>query len=297
MSNNEINIGDILPPNKDVAEKFTTSDTSVPEFIKVAAYSPDETAEESIRKDWERLVEGLSDYVLAEQLTERELVGMGKPLADNYAEYFHTTLTEVKKSRKKSEQKLFKLIPRHSQLGTLEFFDTVREQNAKETEARERSLELYPKTGVKKEAAWTAPSAQPGSQTNQENVTCSKCNMAVPAQKGLLMRDKAFCMPCHDAGHSIPADAKSPAPMKANATCEGLTKEANAKWKPGQYLAAKHNGTEACVAYVNEDDKTYVIKVSGTMYPSYYSFEDAYETFTAKTTEEMDGVERKSRGV
>lgn len=377
MSNDEINISDLLPPNKDVAEKFATSDTVVPGFIKEAAYSPMETQEQSIQKDWERLVEGLSDYVLAEQLTERELVGMGKPLAENYAEYFRETLTEVKKSRKKSEQKLFKMIPRHSQLDTKEFFDTVREQNEKESEARERTIELYPRAGVvklevadvarkglKKEAAptlrvgawvagpvpptlkgkivsieadrvaveytngqkaiwpadsfiartveadWTSPEAQPGSMTNPEPSVCASCKNPVEALKGFLMGDQVYCMPCHDAGHSSPAKPVAPPlpnpetlPPTSTSTatkeaCEGLTKEANAKWKAGQNLEAKHNGAEACVAYVNEDDKTYVIRVCGTMYPSYYSFEDAHETFTAKSVEEgPDSVERKSRGV
>jgi len=56
-------------------------------------------------------------------------------------------------------------------------------------------------------------------------------------------------------------------------------KEAAAKWAPGTELEAKHNGAKACVAYVDEEDKIYVIKVDGTMYPSYYSYEDAHDTF------------------
>lgn len=299
MSNNELNIGDLLPPDKNT-EQFVTSDSVIPQFVKEAAYTPDETAEQTIQQDWERLVKGLSDYVLAEQLTERELKGMGKPLAENYAAYFHMTLADVKKARKKAEQKLFKLIPRHSQLDTASFFEEVREQNEKETESRERSIEVYPRAGIAKEAAWTAPEARPGSMTNTDPGECSKCKCPIEALKGMLLDKNLFCMKCHDSGSSIPPNAKAPRPLPpvaTQATCEGLMKQAAAKWKPGQYLAAKHNGAEACVAYVNEEDKTYIIKVCGTLYPSYYSWEDAHETFMAKSEDEVDGVERKSRGV
>jgi len=294
MSN--INIGDILPPNKDGAEKFATSDSVVPKFIKEAAYSADETRAQTIQRDWERLTMGLSDFVLAEQLTERELVGMGKPVPENYAEYFHTTLGEVKKNRKKAEQRLFNLIPQHSQLDSAAFFEAVHEQNEKEKEARERALELYPKTGV------------------------AKLDRSDTARKGLKKEAEAWCMKCgkvpapgdkaHD-GHEIVDLPADPDPKKeeekrqqkmnpkkeascsctAENTCnecqmrvdasqdEAVYKEAASKWKAGTSLEAKHNGARAHVAYVNDDDKTYIIKVEGTMYPSYYSFDDAHDTF------------------
>lgn len=401
---NEINFGDLLPPKKDV-ETFATSDTVVPEFIKRAAYSPDEVMEETIQKDWERLVLGLSDYVLAEQLTEYELRGMGKPVAENYSEYFHDTLKDVKKNRKKSEQKLYKLIPRHSQLEACEFFERVEEQNAKENEARERAMELYPPTGVAKrdtkddarkglmkEAAgrcekcgaeldetatdplcgtcrgkvntsedtgtekaaaptWTSPEAQKGSQTNSDAGPCTHCKGDVPPAKGILMANKLFCMKCHDEGHSVPQKSSAPPPMLPamlkEATCDDhgapitveisdvevkdkgkisvkpnhpetvkdmldtvdgkkdkeeidvhLMKEAAAKWKPGQHLYAKYDMAAAYVVYINEDAKTYTIKVDGTMYPSYYAFDDAHDTFdAAKPEDTKDGTWAKSHGL
>jgi hypothetical protein len=450
MSNNEdINIDDILPPKKDSVEKFVTAETRVPEFLKEAAYSPDETREETIKKDWERLTNGLSDYVLAEQLTEYELRGMGKPVAENYSMYFNTTLKEVRKNRKKAEQRLFKFIPAHSQLDCEAFFNIVHEQNEKEKEARLKSMEKglkkeaaaycqtcgkeakpgdathdkhtvidlpadpdpkveeakrREKMGLKKEAsaqpfcyscnkalapeetklheskahsvgvtkeaagrcqkcgaelvdasndplcgncrgevnkaqdsgaddamkkeatgphtkmdpkeeeelkkslekvlpkkeeapkepepkkeadaAWTSPEAQQGSQTNPEAVPCTHCKNEIPAKKGLVLLDKPFCMQCHDAGHSTPMNAAAPAKpteMPPMSTSTGpmtspLLKEAS-KWSDGTELEAKHNGARACVVHVNDKDKTYVIKVDGTMYPSYYSFEDAHDTF------------------
>ena len=441
MSNNEdINIGDILPPKKDAAEKFTTAETRVPGFLKQAAYSPDETREETIKRDWERLIVGLSDYVLAEQLTEYELRGMGKPVAENYSMYFNTTLKEVRKNRKKGEQRLFKFIPAHSQLDCEAFFETVHEQNEKEKEARLKAIEQYPPAGVAKmdynddarkglqktaaaycqtcgkdakpgdpahdkhtvidlpadpdpkeeaakrqkrmdalkkeasepfcyscnkrlaseettlharrghnimveavgphtkmdpkeeedlkkslekvlpaaapaapaaekapaaepakEAVWTSPDAQQGSQTNQEAAACTHCKNDIPAKKGLVLQDKPYCMPCHDAGHSTPANAASPAKpaqMPPMSTSTGpmtnplLHKEASAKWENGALLKAKHNGVDACIVHVNNEDKTYVIKVEGTMYPSYYSFDDAHATFNAvkKTAAAVPGA-------
>jgi hypothetical protein len=392
MSNNEINIGDLFPPKRDGVEKFATNDSVVPEFIRTASYSPDETREQSIQKDWERLVEGLSDYVLAEQLTERELVGMGKPLAENYSEYFHTTLAEVKKNRKTAEKKLFKLIPRHSQLDTTEFFAVVREQNEKETEARERSLECYPRAGVekmetkdvarkglKKEAAptlrvgaWVAGPIPPtlkgkivsieadkvaveytngqkaiwpvssfiaradvttlehaqDPHINYEATKCVKCQKDVEAKKGHKRDDKIYCSPCYDKGLDMKKEAgaevcdaenniiieisdvelndEGKILIEPDSETEGkeevvrvhLEKIAAAKWKPGQHLEAKHNGAAACVVYVNEDDKTYVVKVSGVMYPSYYSFEDGHNTFDAvKLEDTKEGAELKSKGL
>jgi predicted nucleic acid-binding Zn-ribbon protein len=79
---------------------------------------------------------------------------------------------------------------------------------------------------------------------------------------------------------------------------QSMKKEAAAKWKPGQHLLAKYNLCAASVVYVNEDDKIYVIKVEGTMYPSYYCFEDAYETFDAiKAEESKDSEWAKAHGV
>ncbi len=344
---NELNIRDILPPKKDAPEKFITANDVVPRFLVEASYSPDETLEETIQKDWDRLVKGLSDFVLAEQLTERELQGMGKPLSENYSAYFHETLNDVRKNRKKAEQRLFKLIPRHSQLDACEFFYTIQEQTEKEQEAKERAMELYPPTGtkgMKKEATGPSELPAPG-PTNQEDAPCSKCGETVPAKQGFLFENSLFCMKCHDAGHSMPAKPVSPPPpapgtlpptmppMAKEASCEehgapiiveisnvevkdegeiaitpcsgdvteeeaGMKKEASAKWKPGQDLSAKHNGAEACVLYVNEDNKTYIVKVCGTMYPSYYSWEDAHNTFDAvKLEDTKDSPWAKSRGL
>lgn len=357
MSNNELNIGDILPPNKDTAEKFVTADSRVPDFVKQAAYEPQEVMEQTIQEDWNRLIVGLSDYVLAEQLTERELLGMGKPVAENYSEYFSETLKDVKKNRKKAEQKLFKMIPRHSQLEACDFFKEVEEQTEKEKEARERAMEEYPHAGVakldrgdnarkglKKEAAgepWTSADAQKGSQTNPEPDACSQCRQEVPARHGVKPDSKTYCQKCHDSGYSIPDNAAAPAKpaMKKEAEKdevpmvveisnvevkdkgkisvkpnhpevvkdmletveekeESLQKEAASKWKAGQTLRAKNGSTDAHVAYVNEDDKIYVIKVDGTMYPSYYSYKDAHDTFSTVPVEETkDGTWAKSHGL
>jgi hypothetical protein len=240
MDNKEINISDILPPAK--VEKFSTADTVVPQFIKTSAYEAGELMEETIQKDWNRLIDGLSDYVLAEQLTEYELRGIGKPVAENYSEYFHDTLKDVRKNRKKAEQKLFKFIPRHSQLGACEFFEVVEEQCAKEKEARERAIEIYPPCGVEK----------------------------------LERKDVARA---------------------------GIKKEAAAKWKAGQRLYCKtltemNKCIFAVIVYVNEDDKTYSIKVSGTMYPTYYAWDDAHATFDAvDKRESQDSDWSKMKGL
>jgi hypothetical protein len=433
MENNDLNIGDILPPKKDGPEKFATSDTVIPGYIKEAAYETQETLEQTIQEDWRRLAVGLSDYVLAEQITERELLGMGKPVPENYSEYFHTTLGEVKRNRKKAEQRLLKLIPRHSQLDACEFFYGLQEQVAKEQEARERAIEIYPPAGVeklerndvarkglKKEAAkecpkcgkvyvegetahevdgpeckkhfeeivestkkaledvipplakkagdsilppkpdiMTAPPKLPESahqlQTNEAVAKCGHCGTDIEPRKGFATGNNVFCMPCHDKGHDV--DIKKEAgenleehlvkdinyfkekiehhkkvvqdlkdqlakagdnealkktlddQIKDNTADiaamekeiverQAVKKEAAAKWKPGQRLLAKQNQCSASVVYVNEDDKVYVIKVDGTMYPSYYCFEDAYATFdTIKEEESKDSEWAKSHGV
>lgn len=304
-----LDISDLLP-RREVAENFKTADTSIPEFIKEAAYEPGETQEESIKKDWERLIVGLSDYVLAEQLTEYELRGMGKPVGENYAAYFQETLKSVKKGRKKAEEKLFKFIPKHSQLDSCGFFETVAEQCEKEKEAREKAMEEYPFAGVeklerkdvaradlKKEAAavapWVGDSATKGMQTNYEAAPCmcqgkcsvgDKCLKDVPPRTGFTTEKFTFCMPCHDAGCSA-----------GHAT--GLLKEA-AKWQPGQHLRAKWNNADAYVAHVDEQDKIYVIKTDGVMSPSYYSYEDAHDTFTKVAVDETkDGASAQHHGL
>lgn len=359
---------------------YKTFETSAPEFLKEAAYEPGEIMESTIAKDWNYRINGLSDFVLAEQLTELELREMGKPVGENYAAYFQETLKDVKKNRKNAEKKLFKLIPRHSQLDSREFFERVDEQAAKEAEAKERSMEVYPPAGVaklehkdvarkglKKEAADEAPSEgeMPGIEKSVEEVLapqaedpkmaeavaelaqqahaagvndvdrlkkwleenhqvealawvvahspeaekmihdaagmekeaaapttlehakdpnlnydpakCSTCQKDVEAKKGRKRGDKILCDPCYD---------------------KGMEKEASAKWQAGQYLRAKHNDADACVANVDQESKIYIIKVCGTMSPSYYTFEEAYETFTAVDVDETkDGDWAKSHGL
>lgn len=288
MDNKDINIGDILPPNKDI-EKFATADSVVPQFIKTAAYESGEVLEQTIQRDWLRLVEGLNDYVLAEQLTERELLGIGKPVAENYSAYFHDTLKDVKKNRKKAEQRLFKLIPRHSQLEACEFFQTVEEQCAKEQEARERSIAIYPPAGVekleRKDVARAGIKKEAAEQPlpEQEAFKCPKCGKDLIRPAG----SSTHCL----CGEDIPPTFKE------------LKKEAAGKWEAGQRLYCKiSNEMNKCafatVVYVNEDDKTYTIKVSGVMLPSYYAFDDAHKTFDAVDKEEsQDSDWAKAKGL
>lgn len=310
MENNDINIGDILP-RKDVPENFKTADTVIPEFIKEAAYEPNEVLEETIKKDWERLIVGLSDYVLAEQLTEYELRGMGKPVGENYSAYFQETLKDVKKNRKKAEQKLFKFIPKHSQLDSCGFFETVAEQCEKEKEAREKAMEEYPFAGVEKlehkdvarkglkkeaDAAWVSDNATAGMHANESQAACrcqgkckANCTKDIPARTGVAVhgqehQELAYCMPCHDAG----CDA---------GVVDALWKEAS-KWQPGQHLRAKWNNADAYVAHVDEQDKIYVIKTDGVMLPSYYTYEDAHDTFTKVNVDDTkDGPSAQHHGL
>lgn len=190
-----------------IKESFVDKDSVVPPFLKEAAYTMGETLEQTIALDWDLRASALSDFVLAEQITEWSLQNNGEP--EKYAAAFQENLDKVHKNRKKAEQELLKLVPRHSQLGVEDFFKRIKEQAEKENEAKARSL--------KKSAA-------------------------------------------------------------------------GAKWKSGDELCAKHNNAKALVMYVNSDDKTYTIKVGGVMTPTYYSWEDAHETF-----EKYEGAVEKAQ--
>jgi len=92
-----------------------------------------------------------------------------------------------------------------------------------------------------------------------------------------------------------PSDAVGGTDHKDEVIQVHLMKEAASKWKGGQELIAKHNGASACVAYVDEADKIYIIKVCGTMSPSYYTYQEAHEIF--KATKEDESKWAKSHGV
>lgn len=328
---NEVNISDLLP--KPAVESFKTFETSAPEFLKEAAMSDEEDSEKKIKRHWAKLVSGLTDFVLAEQLTELELRGMGKPVAENYSAYFHETLEDIRKDREKAEARLNKLIPRHSQMDSCEFFDRVEEQCQKEAEARERAMAEYPFAGVEKlelkDVARKGLKKEAVQDPNLEHITrrltsptpvieqpasdvCTKCGSPT-GSKPFMAADKTYCEKCHDAGFDIPEAnpaSTSPGsgipalPQMAEApqagvvvppAPEGMLKEAAAKWQGGQELIAKRDGSYACVAYVDEIDKIYIIKVQGTMSPSYYTYEEAHELFNA--TKEEDSKWAKSHGL
>jgi len=359
-------------------------DTVVPEFLKTAAYTSGETMEETIEKDWKKLIINLSDFVLAEQIAERELQGMGYP--EKMAEHFQKTLKECKKNRKKAEERLYKLIPRHSQLDCREFFDRVREQSLKEAEAKARAIEYYPPAGIpenkgkgiEKEAyeseeelgetirreekieeledalahldkvresvrkdygdesdvTWERNYAGRYKRLEEQLAKLKGIKKEAGKEMGPGIPDgtgpvwggppmsgprgrgrgrpqedgegatlkpgtyHCFCPVCKktyetkmekcpDCGKTIVEDIQS------------VKKEAAAKWKPGQELEAKHDCcVRALVVYVNEEDKTYTVKVDGVMLPSYYAYEDCYETFVKRSPEDSKNApDAKARGV
>lgn len=83
-------------------------------LAKEAAYEMGETEEETIRKDYEKHVKSLSNFVLAEKLTELMLRDAGYP--ERFSEVFPKVLKEVERNRERAEKKLLSLIGPHSKL-------------------------------------------------------------------------------------------------------------------------------------------------------------------------------------
>jgi len=289
-----------------VVDSSKTADTSIPEFLKTASYTTQETLDETIDKDWKRLIVGLSDYVLAEQLVEKELQGKG--LAEKYAAQFQETLAEVKKNRKKSEDKLFKLIPRHSQLDAKGFFDRVREQAEKEAEANERALEEFPHAGVEK---LDYSHSDIKKEASAEDVPLVSERLEVAKKRLATWEEKASKAIGED---KVNADSQVDGIKKWIAELEkeksevidtvgrpAIDKEAarKPKFQVDDHLVAKENDVCAYVTYINEDNKTYTIKVDGTMYPCYYAWEDAHNTFNKykKVDKGADGDVKKDSGL
>lgn len=308
-----VDISDLFV-TKPTETAYKTFETSAPEFLKEASYEPGETMEGIIKRDWDRLINGLSDFVLAEQLTELELRGMGKPVGENYAAYFQETLKDTKKNRKSAEKKLFKLIPRHSQMDACEFFERVEEQTAKEAEAKERVMEEYPPAGVV--VLEHKDVARKGLKKEAADGDTDEALDLPPGDPKMMEAVAALAQEAHAAGindadgfkkwleenHQIEAlawvVAHTAEAEKMIHDAAGMMKKADKKWDAGQYLRAKHNGADACVAHVDDEGKMYIVKVCGTMSPSYYTFKEAHETFTAVAVDETkDGAWAKSHGL
>ena len=293
-------------------DNSTNLDKSVPGFLKEAAYTYDETIEETIEKDWHRLIDGLSDYVLAEQISEREMADKKLGYIEHYAEHFQKTLKDVVKNRKKAEDRLYKMMPRHSQLDSREFFDRIHEQNDKEKEAEAKALEYYPPAGIDKNKNEGMKKIAADGDICLD-ASCADCLDATDAYadkhgvthfpKEAMGDDEGVCKMCDQGSHEHCSGGQCT--CHCNKTESSLKKEAKArgkkaKWSPGQELKAKREGCgcTAVVVYVNEEKKTYTVKVDGTMYPSYYAWEDAHETFDKINEEDSKNApEAKARGV
>jgi hypothetical protein len=79
---------------------------------KQAAYENGDTVEDTIKKDYDLHVESLSDYVLAEMLTEYTLQGQGLP--ERWNDEHQKQAKYVKNNRKEAESKLLKLVGEHT---------------------------------------------------------------------------------------------------------------------------------------------------------------------------------------
>jgi len=119
-------------------EVFADRNSIIPKYLRKAALTEMETAEEDVSNDWHSRVHNVSDFVLAEQITELELTGKGAP--EKYNAHWQTVMDDIRKNRTKAEERLLKLVPRHSLLDIKEFFNRIKKQNDKFEVAKDRAL-------------------------------------------------------------------------------------------------------------------------------------------------------------
>src|ERR1035437_3117712 len=130
-------------------EVYADRNSIVPEYLKKASMTEMETAEEDLHNDWTSRVHNVSDFVLAEEITELELAGKGAP--ENFNAHWQEVMGDVRKNRAKAEERLLKLVPKHSLLDVQSFFDRIKKQNDK--------LEVAKARGKGKKAALTFTTA------------------------------------------------------------------------------------------------------------------------------------------
>ncbi len=122
----------------DPKEIFADRDSIIPKYLRKAALTEMETAEEDLANDWHSRVHNVSDFVLAEQITELELAGKGAP--EKYNAHWQEVMGDIRKNRTKAEERLLKLVPRHSLLDVKEFFNRIKKQNDKFEVAKDRAI-------------------------------------------------------------------------------------------------------------------------------------------------------------
>jgi hypothetical protein len=112
---------------------------------KVAAYELGESQKETLKKDYERDVKALSDYVLAEMLAEYRLQGKGLP--ENIIEEKEKTKKKVESSRAEAENELLKLVGDHTALDWKASFEKWRKVESVELKAEDVYTGAKPETG------------------------------------------------------------------------------------------------------------------------------------------------------
>lgn len=136
------------------AEWASDLDDALPEeVIEVEAAKEEKKEEpkaETVKDDYERLVEGLSDYNLAEKLAEFAL--KDKALLENFPTERDKQLEYVQKNRKSAETKLLKFVGDH----TLEDWDKALKKFEKEVPEQPSEKDLHSETKVKK-VDWKKP--------------------------------------------------------------------------------------------------------------------------------------------
>lgn len=90
---------------------------------QAGAYQLGETEEQTIRKSYETQVKTVSDFALAEMLTEKHLYGRG--IQENWHLEFPTTLEQVRKNRKKAEKELMDHKTLHSMVDRMKFLSEL----------------------------------------------------------------------------------------------------------------------------------------------------------------------------
>ena len=180
---------------------YTASQKS--EIKKIAAFEKGDTAEQTVDKDYELKVKGLSDYNLAEMLADYEANEKGLATL-SFNEYKEDALKSVKSSRDAAEKKLLKFIGTPAVLDWKKAFKEMEDSEVKF--AGEKDLYVEWKEGKmawEKKEKFTATSEEEklkqmdgvggeeekGQVGKEAGLHCERCG-------GSLATETAYCVDC-----------------------------------------------------------------------------------------------------
>lgn len=101
---------------------------------QAGAYELGDTDEQTIQKSYESRVKTMSDFVLAEVLTEMRL--KGQAVQERWTATFPDVLAEVKKNRKSAEKEALEATPTHAMIDRMEFLKEAVSHDFEPTETK-----------------------------------------------------------------------------------------------------------------------------------------------------------------